>query len=200
MRVLQDSIPGSQTSQEQDQSMGICIQDYMQAYVFGLSFFLSSIEVCPALNLDSFGTYKWMSPSNINLFTLVTAFLGHVVCAKTKTVWMQGELDKFFSGCQWECAYSYCMLAQILHQSWSKRWLSAWRIGSRRLLWVCISAGRVHLTPGSPFLLVDMANISMNAHCRFHPIPLPSPGTALYGSTLECSVRSSGTSAILSNP
>lgn len=65
---------------------------------------------------------------------------------------------------------------------------------------MCISAERVHLTPGSPFLLVDMAHISVNGHYRFHAIPLPSPGTALYGSTLECSVRSSGTSAILSNP
>lgn len=65
---------------------------------------------------------------------------------------------------------------------------------------MCISAERVHLTPGSPFLLVDMAHIFVNGHCRFHPIPLPSPGTALYGSTLESSVRSSGISAILSNP
>lgn len=91
MRVLPDSIPGSQTSQEQDPSMGICIQDYMQASVFGLSFFLSSIEVCPALNLDSFGMYKWMSPSNINLFTLVTAFLGHRVSAKRKLFECKGS-------------------------------------------------------------------------------------------------------------
>lgn len=83
MRVLLDSIPASQTSQKQDMSEGICIQDYMQGSVFGLSFFLSSIEICPALNLDSFGSYKWMSPSNINLFTLVTAFLGgQMVSAK----------------------------------------------------------------------------------------------------------------------
>lgn len=172
----------------------------MQALVFGLSFFLSSIKSVQLLIWAPSECINECHHQISNFFTLVTAFLGTHVIWKMKTVWMQGEVDKFFSGYQCECPYSCCMLAQILHQSWSRHWLSAWGIGSRRLLWVCVSAGRVHLTSGSPFLLVDMAPVSMNGHCRFHPIPLPSPGMALYGSTLECSVRSSGTNAILSNP
>lgn len=85
MSVLPDSIPASQTSQEQDTSVGICFQDYMQASVLGLSFFLSSIEVCPTPNLGSFGRCKWTSPPNINLFTLVTAFLGDRWCLQNET-------------------------------------------------------------------------------------------------------------------
>lgn len=85
MSVLSDSIPASQTSQEQDTSVGMCIQYYMQASVLGLSFFLSSIEVYPTPNLGSFGRYKWTSPSNINLFTLVTAFLGDRWCLQNET-------------------------------------------------------------------------------------------------------------------